>query len=122
VSNLCVHATPEATQPIAIIVPHEAHLRAALSDDQDAATASLADLCAKPKVSLLILKECNAMGKKGGFKNIEMLQAVVLTPDEWTPESGLVTAAQKIQRRKIAQAFDAQIKVRFWFFGGVDCI
>jgi len=56
------------------------------------------------------------MGKKSGFKGIEMLQAVVLTPDEWTPESGLVTAAQKIQRKKIAQAFDAEIKVRLLFF------
>ncbi|KAH9972045.1 hypothetical protein BGW80DRAFT_1173672, partial [Lactifluus volemus] len=96
VSNLCVHATPEAMQPIAIIVPHEVNLHTALSDDQDVATASLADLCTKTKVRALILKECNAAGKKSGFKNIEMLQAVVLTPDEWTPESGLVTAAQKI--------------------------
>ena len=120
VSNLCVHATPDATQPIAIIVPHEGHLRAALSDDQDAQTAPLADLCRKPKVRALILKECNAVGKKGGFKSIEMLQAVVLTAHEWTPESGLVTAAQKIQRRKVAQAFDAEIKVRFWLFWA-DC-
>jgi long-chain acyl-CoA synthetase len=73
VSNLCVHATPEAMQPIAIIVPHEVNLHAALSDDQDVATASLADLCTKTKVRALILKECNAAGKKSGFKNIEML-------------------------------------------------
>ena len=63
-----------------------------------------------------MLKECNATGKKSGFKGIEMLQAVVLTADEWTPESGLVTAAQKLQRKKIAQKYEAQISVRFFFF------
>jgi long-chain acyl-CoA synthetase len=114
VSNLCVHATPDATQPIAIIVPNEVHLRASLPGEDP--HASLADLCEKPKVHALILKECNAAGKKSGFKGIEMLQGVVLTTDEWTPESGLVTAAQKIQRKKVAQRYDAEIKVRSFFF------
>jgi len=41
---------------------------------------------------------------------MELLEAVVLTPDEWTPESGLVTAAQKIQRSKIAKVFEVEIK------------
>lgn len=58
-----------------------------------------------------MLKECNAKGKKSGFKPMETLQAVILTADEWTPESGLVTAAQKIQRSKIAKKFDHDIKV-----------
>ena len=62
----------------------------------------------------LVLKECNATGKKSGFKGIEMLQAVVLTADEWTTESGLVTAAQKLQRKKIAQRYDAEVMVRFF--------
>jgi long-chain acyl-CoA synthetase len=69
-------------------------------------------LCKEQKVKDLILKECNALGKKNGFKPQELLQAVILTPEEWTPESGLVTAAQKIQRSKIAKAFQKEIKVR----------
>ena len=110
VSNICVHATADATQPIAIIVPHEGHLRASLPDEDP--HAPLATLCANAKVNSLVLRECNAAGKKSGFKGIEMLQAVVLTADEWTPESGLVTAAQKVQRKKVAERFDADIKVR----------
>ncbi|KAF8486866.1 long-chain-fatty-acid-CoA-ligase [Russula ochroleuca] len=115
VSNICVHATPDATQPIAIIYPHEVHLRASLPDEDP--RTSLGDLCANPKVNALVLKECNATGKKSGFKGIEMLQAVVLTADEWTPESGLVTAAQKLQRKKIAQKYDAEISVRSHLVG-----
>jgi long-chain acyl-CoA synthetase len=106
VSNICVHANTDAKQPIAIIIPHEANLRSALGDK----STPLADMCTKDDVRELMMRECNAAGKKQGFKPMEMLEAVILTPEEWTPESGLVTAAQKVQRKKIAQKFDDQIK------------
>ena len=118
-SNICVHAIPDATQPIAIVCPHEGHLRAALPDVDP--RTSLGDLCADPKVKALVLKECNAAGKRSGFKSIEFLQSVVLTADEWTTESGLVTAAQKIQRKKIAQKYDAEISVRSFFLISSSC-
>jgi long-chain acyl-CoA synthetase len=102
-----VHANTDAKQPIAIIIPNEQHLRHALGGRQD----PMPDLCNDKGVKDLMLKECNASGKKAGFKSMEMLEAVILTPEEWTPESGLVTAAQKVQRKKVAQKFDAEIKV-----------
>ncbi|KAL5520350.1 hypothetical protein ACEPAG_9574 [Sanghuangporus baumii] len=136
VSNICVHATQEATHPIAIIIPHEAHLRQELSRSSsvsssasstasgssgnssrttngkisDKADKPLHDLCEDEDVKRMVLKACNDAGKKNGFKPMELLQAVVLTPDEWTPESGLVTAAQKVQRRKVAEVFAKEIK------------
>lgn len=113
VGNICVHATQDAQQPMAIIIPHDAHLRQVLASKNLDAKRSLAELCADPAVQALVLKECNAVGKKNGFKPMEMLQAVVLSADEWTPESGLVTAAQKIQRAKIAKEFRDQINVRW---------
>lgn len=114
VSNICVYASAEAKQPIAIIIPHEANLRHALETSPLAGSDHREDLhhlCGNPKVEQLVMKECNAVGKKAGFKPMETLEAVILTDEEWTPESGLVTAAQKIQRKKIAEKFDAQIKV-----------
>jgi long-subunit acyl-CoA synthetase (AMP-forming) len=60
----------------------------------------------------LLLRECNSIGRKNGFKSFESLQAVVLTPDEWMPESGLVTA-QKIQCAKIAKKFKDKIDASF---------
>ena len=86
-------------------------------------------MCHKKEVESVVLKACNALGKKNGFKTLELLEAVILTPDEWTPESGLVTAAQKIQRKKIAEAFAKEIKVRLWgaiwarsLIEGVSCL
>ncbi|KAF5329534.1 hypothetical protein D9619_009047 [Psilocybe cf. subviscida] len=109
VGNMCVHASTDAKQPMAIIIPHEAHLRNTLQAKGLPNTGTLAELCGREDVAALILKECNAVGKKNGFKPMELLEAVVLAADEWTPESGLVTAAQKIQRAKIAKTFKPQI-------------
>ncbi|GLB35700.1 putative AMP-binding enzyme [Lyophyllum shimeji] len=114
VSNLCVHASASAAQPIAIIIPHEVNLRHALfqSGPQSGESTSftLADVCEDHAVRMLILRECNIVGRKAGFRACELLGAVVLTPDEWTPESGLVTPAMKIQRATIGKVFAREIK------------
>ncbi|GBE86847.1 Long-chain-fatty-acid--CoA ligase 2 [Sparassis crispa] len=112
VSNICVLATPAAKQPMAIIIPHEQHLQHALqtNDFGVPSNTSLAELCQTDKVREFFLTQCNALGKKNGFKTMELLEAVVLTAEEWTPESGLVTAAQKIQRKRIAEHYAKEIK------------
>lgn len=113
VNNICVYGSPNARQPMAIIIPHEAQLRQfiqAQEPDGVDPNASLHDLCENETVRSLVLNGCNAAGKKSGFKPLELLETVVLTPDEWTPESGLVTAAQKLQRKKILETFKAEVK------------
>lgn len=116
VSNICVHAVPDARQPMALVFPHEANLRHFLSSTPppnfslDASSSDLNALCADKSVQEAVLKECNNAGKKAGFKNIEVLEQIVLTPDEWTPESGLVTAAQKLQRKKIVERYKQEIE------------
>lgn len=115
VQNLCVYGHPDARQPMAIIIPHEVHLRHALKQgavDGVDPDASLHMLCEHPGVVKFVLENCNAIGKKNGFKPLEILETVVLTAEEWTPESGLVTAAQKLQRKKIHDAHKDEIKVR----------
>ncbi|KZO91782.1 long-chain-fatty-acid-CoA-ligase [Calocera viscosa TUFC12733] len=111
VNNICVYADPDASKPMAIVHPHESNLRHALNTTQ----VSLPELCEDPKVIELVLKDLNAVGKKAGLKGMETLQAVVLTADEWTPENGLVTAAQKLQRRKISDRYMDDIQVRYLY-------
>ena len=128
---------------MAIAFPHEQNLRNALSKggDQKApkpssvdphvdpkkvdstntpamselSKRSLPDLCSDPSIRALVLKECNALAKKNGFARMEMLSAVLLTPEEWTPQNGLVTAAQKVNRSKIVEQHKDEIKVRLVF-------
>lgn len=113
-ANLCVHATADSQKPIVIIFPHEAHLREALAANANlpAPDTDIHKLCDDPAVQEFYLKDMQATAKKSGFKGIEIVQGVVLTPDEWTPESGLVTAAQKVQRKAVEKKFWEEIQVR----------
>jgi len=99
---------------MAIIIPHAQHIQSFLTSRGMDSSRDLAAICEDPVVAELVLRECNSIGRKNGFKSYELLQSVVLTPDEWTPESGLVTAAQKIQRARIAKAFKDKIDVCFF--------
>jgi hypothetical protein len=144
VSNLCVHASSEMTQPIAIIFPHEHNLRHALSsastspapasssqpsqpkqsavagsppapkNGPDPTSAPLAVLIQQSLARQLILDQCNALARKNGFARMEMLFDVVLTAEDWTPANGMLTAAMKVNRGNVKEAFRESIEVSFF--------
>lgn len=109
VLNICVYADQTKVKPIAIILPNEPHLRTYLKEanvysESDLKSKELADLCNDDKVSKAVLKSLLSTGKSQGLKGIELLQNVVLLDEEWTPQNGFVTSAQKLQRRKILES------------------
>ncbi|CED85600.1 Acyl-CoA synthetase [Phaffia rhodozyma] len=111
VGNMCVFASTEARQPIAVVLVHEANLKPFLASKNLATPdAPLAQVIEDSKVQKAVLADINSTGKKAGLNSMETLQAVVLTLDEWTPESGLLTAAQKIQRKPIEKKYESDIK------------
>lgn len=94
VANGAVIANQEHNQPAMVVVAHPQNLPAfakknGLGDGED-----LEQLCKDEKVVNAALKELNNVGRKQGLKGMELLEAIVLTHDEWTPESGFLTAAQ----------------------------
>ncbi|GAA96553.1 uncharacterized protein L969DRAFT_94983 [Mixia osmundae IAM 14324] len=110
VSNMCVHADPDAKQPMAIVCSHEANLKSfCASNGHGGKDEDINHLVTVDAVRDDVLKELNAIGKKTGFKSLEMLQCIVLVADEWTPQSGLLTAAQKLQRKAIVERYKEKI-------------
>ncbi|KAI8139834.1 hypothetical protein BJV82DRAFT_625176 [Fennellomyces sp. T-0311] len=101
VNNICVCADSLRARPVALVVPVEASVRK-LATDED---AEWADICADSEVKDKILKAILAQGKQASLKPAELLFDIHLCPDEWTIESGLVTAAQKIKRQDITRLF-----------------
>jgi long-chain acyl-CoA synthetase len=63
-----------------------------LTQESQLEREELEHFCKDSKVQTLVLNEMNAVGKKAGLKSLEELKAVVLTSEEWTPASGLLTA------------------------------
>ncbi|SPO46817.1 related to long-chain-fatty-acid-CoA ligase [Moesziomyces antarcticus] len=103
VSNICVHANSDAKQPMAIIFPREDNLVQAAQ--RAGVSGELEELCANRQVAKIVMEDVNGVGKKAGFKNLEMLQTVLLVPEELA-----MTAAQKLSRKDIIKKYEDQIK------------
>jgi len=48
--------------------------------------------------------------KAGKLKGIEVVQRVIVTHDEWTPENDLLTAAMKLKRGPVTNNFKKEVK------------
>ncbi|KAF7198293.1 Long-chain-fatty-acid--CoA ligase 1 [Pseudocercospora fuligena] len=109
VGNICVFAQQDKNKPVAIVVPAEPALKQ-LASDNGVQGHGLEDLCHNEKVNSAVLKAMQDAGKKGGLSGIEIIEGVVLADEEWTPQNGLVTSAQKLNRKGITEKYQNEIK------------
>lgn len=114
VLNICVYADQNRVKPIGLVLPNEVQVKLLLKEekiytDAELKTKDLAHLCEDPKVVSTVLRSILVTGKSQGLKGIELLQNIVLLDEEWTPQNGYVTSAQKLQRRKILQAHQHRV-------------
>ncbi|GAA6008643.1 hypothetical protein JCM10207_007189 [Rhodosporidiobolus poonsookiae] len=107
VAAIMVHADSNANRPMAVIYPHEANLKTLAS--QHGVSGDLSTMAHDQGIRDAVLKSLNAAGKKHGFKALEQLQTVVITDEEWTPHNGLLTAAQKLNRKAILTKYKKDI-------------
>ncbi|EEH38874.2 long-chain-fatty-acid-CoA ligase [Paracoccidioides lutzii Pb01] len=112
VANIMVHAAEDQTKPIAVIIPAEPAL-VALAKANGIHGGSLEALVHDQKLNAIVLKELQNAGRAGGLKPFEIIEGVVLSDEEWTPQNGYITAAQKLQRRKIASHFHKEINCAY---------
>ncbi|CRG91424.1 long-chain acyl-CoA synthetase [Talaromyces islandicus] len=108
VGNICVYAADNEAKPIAIIVPAEPAL-VKIAKANGIEGESLGSLVHKEDLKNIVLKQLQAAGKAGNLRGIEIIDGVVLADEEWNPQNGFTTAAQKIQRKKIVDHYRAEI-------------
>jgi len=100
VLNGCVLAYPNHTNPAMVAVVHPINI-AAFARRHTIDFEEIEDLCNNPRMVELCLNELNALAKKEGLRDNELLEAIVLTTDDWTPESGFLTAAQSEYKHNV---------------------
>jgi len=61
------------------------------------------------KLNDVVLKQLQDAGRKGGLQGIEIIEGVVLADEEWTPQNGLVTSAQKLNRKGLVTKYKKDI-------------
>mgnify|MGYP002715270059 CR=1 FL=1 len=107
VSNICLIASSDAKQPMAVVFPREDNLRGALTEANlpDLAKLSLENQATDPRTAKVILNQLNGKGKAEHFTTMELLQSVVVVAEELP-----LTAAQKVQRKEVASKYADRIK------------
>ncbi|KAK1981098.1 AMP-binding enzyme [Colletotrichum cereale] len=108
VANICVYADAKQAKPIAIIVPAEPAL-IKLAESIGVKGNNLEELVHDKKLQSAVLKELQNAGRSGGLSGIEIVEGVVMSDEEWTPQNDLVTAAQKLQRKKILEKYKNEV-------------
>lgn len=108
VANLCIHADPSKPKPIAIVSLNEAVVKK-LTQQNNIEGATAEELATDKKLNAIALKRLQDQGKKGGLTHIEIIDGVVLVGDEWTPQNGFVTSAQKLNRKVILNRYKASV-------------
>lgn len=86
VNNICCYASPNEAKPIAIVTPVEGNLKS-FAKEHGIKDASLEQLCSDEQLNVAVLRELQSVGKKLGLAGIEIIDGVVLSDKEWTPEN-----------------------------------
>ncbi|CCC69060.1 hypothetical protein NCAS_0C00700 [Naumovozyma castellii] len=110
VQNICVYADQTKVKPVGIIVPNLAPLatlavKNGIMKKNDDVESHIHD----KKLQRLICEDMLKTGKAQGLNGIELLQGVVIFPEEWTPENSYVTSAQKLKRKMILDAVQYEV-------------
>ena len=109
VDSICVVAHPDQTYAIAIVVPEPNNFKN-LSQELGKTDFLITELCQDGLMKQIICDRLNEFGISSGLEKFEIPKKITLVSDEWTPDSGLVTAAMKLKRKAIEQYYAREIE------------
>ncbi|KAL8715287.1 MAG: hypothetical protein Q9220_001245 [cf. Caloplaca sp. 1 TL-2023] len=113
VANICVYAAETESKPIAIVVPAEAALESLAKQLGGIDGDSIDSLAGNENLRAAALKQIQSDGKRGGLMGIEIVEGIVLAGEEWTPANGLVTSAQKVNRKAILAKYKDDVDAAY---------
>ena len=109
IESICLYADPTKDYVVAVAVPNQPALKE-LAESMDITDTSPDALCKNQKILTTVITTLNTYGSKNGLEKFELPKKITLVTDEWTPDSGLVTAAFKIRRIFIVKKYEDEIK------------
>merc|ERR1711994_328392 len=109
IESICLYADPSTDYVVAIAVPNQPALNE-LAESLSISDSKINELCKNEKVLENVIKTLTTYGLKNGMEKFELPKKITLVTDEWTPDSGLVTAAFKIRRIFIVKRYENEIK------------
>ncbi|XP_029699642.1 long-chain-fatty-acid--CoA ligase 3a isoform X2 [Takifugu rubripes] len=99
VDNICAYANSDESYVIGFVVPNQKHFLA-LAEQYDV-RGSRNELCNSETMEELVLKAITETPLAAQLERFEIPRKIRLSPDPWTPETGLVTDAYKLKRKEL---------------------
>ncbi|KAL5581686.1 hypothetical protein UlMin_014128 [Ulmus minor] len=112
VDNIMLHADPFHNYCVALVVPvHQALEKWA----QEAGIKynDFPELCEKAEAVNEVQQSLSKVAKATKLDKFETPAKIKLLPEQWTPESGLVTAALKIKREQLKAKFKNELDILY---------
>ncbi|KAJ1670673.1 long-chain fatty acid-CoA ligase, partial [Spiromyces aspiralis] len=101
VDNICVFANSLLTQPVAVVCPNRKAVERWAEDNGVSADGVFASNEQVERLKHEIMRSFDQIAKNNGLARFETMYDIVLDEDEWTPENGCLTAANKLRRKDI---------------------
>ncbi|RWS24448.1 long chain fatty acid CoA ligase-like protein [Leptotrombidium deliense] len=117
VENICIYGDSRHTYVVALIVPNPKAIHN-LAKEYAKEDLTLAELCRDPQINEAILASIVEHGKRAKLNKMEIPAKVKLCAEEWSPDSGLVTAALKLRRKNIQDHYKLDISKLYTSAGG----
>ncbi|XP_030600810.1 long-chain-fatty-acid--CoA ligase 3a isoform X1 [Archocentrus centrarchus] len=108
IDNICAYANSDETYVIGFVVPNQKQLLALV--DQYGIRGSWEELCNSKAVEELVLKVITEAALAAQLERFEIPRKIRLSPEPWTPETGLVTDAFKLKRKELKTHYQDDIE------------
>ncbi|XP_056397045.1 long-chain-fatty-acid--CoA ligase 4 isoform X2 [Hyla sarda] len=99
IDNICAYANSYQSYVISFVVPNQKKLTSLAG--QKGIEGTWEEICNNPTMEAEVLKEIKEVASSMKLERFEIPIKVRLSPDPWTPETGLVTDAFKLKRKEL---------------------
>ena len=110
VESICVVVRSDQIFSTAIIVPDSNNLLKFAEEKLRKTGFTTAELCRDSSVKSALCNTLLSFGLSNGLEKFEIPKKIALVLDEWTPESGLITAASKLKRKEVEKFYLSEIE------------
>ncbi|KAA8588499.1 hypothetical protein FQN60_009844 [Etheostoma spectabile] len=99
IDNICAYANSEQNYVISFVVPNQKRMTQLAN--QSGIVGEWEELCTHPDMEREVLNEIKKVAANNKLQQFEIPVKVHLSPEPWTPETGLVTDAFKLKRKEL---------------------
>ncbi|XP_063045676.1 long-chain-fatty-acid--CoA ligase 4 [Engraulis encrasicolus] len=99
IDNICAYANSDQNYVISFVVPNQKTLTTMAG--LKGITGTWEEICLHPLMEMEVLRAIKEVAASSKLQRFEIPVKVHLSPDPWTPETGLVTDAFKLKRKEL---------------------